>query len=148
MAPSSNGKGDPKGTFMLLSFSAEGIRYLACELTDGLVLVYHTGLFGWTVTPFAFDVMSRVLRRAIGRRIHGRMTIYVDDLVGVTLKRFLRDDMAIACSVCEWLLGSQAMAEDKWETGRCIRLGYRFGANESGNRAQKFSENNVWILCC
>lgn len=113
-------KGDLKGAFTLLSFSAEGIRYLACELTDDLVLVYHTGLFGWTGTPFAFDVVSRVLRREIGRRINGRMTIYVDDLFGVTLKKFLLEDMAIARSVCEGLLGSQAMAEDKWETGRCV----------------------------
>ena len=110
-------KGDLKGAFTLLSFSPEGVQYLACELTDDLVMVYHTGLFGWTGTPYAFDVITRVLRREIGKRIRGRMHMYVDDLFGITLKRFLDEDMTAARSVCEGLLGSQAMAEDKWEVG-------------------------------
>jgi hypothetical protein len=113
-------KGDLRGAFTLLSFSADGVKYLACELTDDLILVYHTGLFGWTGTPFAFDVVTRVLRREINKRIHGRMTMYVDDLIGITLLQHLAADKASARLVCEGLLGSKAMAEDKWEEGRRI----------------------------
>ena len=66
--------------------------------------------------------MTRVLRREINKRIHGRSGMYVDDLLGITLWRFLKEDMSTARAVCEGILGSQAMAEDKWEEGRCLDI--------------------------
>ena len=50
------------------------------------------------------------------------MHMHVDDLFGITLKRFLEADMATAREVCEELLGSESMAEDKWEIGSSIAI--------------------------
>jgi len=33
--------------------------------------MYHTGLFGSTLMPGAFDVITRVLRRRINDAVHG-----------------------------------------------------------------------------
>ena len=113
-------KADLQGAFTLLSFRPEDVQYLACELTDDLVMIYHTGLFGWTGTPFAFQVVTRVLSRVINLRIDGQVVMYVDDIGGVSLKCKVEQDMRICKEVCEGLLGPKAMAEDKWECSRRI----------------------------
>jgi hypothetical protein len=113
-------KADLQGAFTLLSFRPEDVQYLACELTDDLVMIYHTGLFGWTGTPFAFQVVTRVLNRVINLRINGQAVMYVDDIGGVSLRSEVEHDMRICKEVCEGLLGPKAMAEDKWECGRRI----------------------------
>ena len=112
-------KWDLRKAFTLLSFRATDAKLLACELTDGLTLVYHTGLFGWTGTPFAFQVISRALHRALLRK-HIRQLIYVDDIGGVCLQRALPQTKEEVRELTEGLLGSRALAEQKWETGRRI----------------------------
>lgn len=113
-------KSDLKGAFTLLSFRPEYVRYLGCALTDDLVLLYHCGLFGWTGTPYAFQVITRVLVRQISSRVSGRVCMYVDDLIGICLKSELPHDQAIAREIMEGLLGPEAIAEDKWVSGRRI----------------------------
>ena len=108
--------------FTLLFFEPGGVRYLACELTDDLVLVYYCGCFGWTGTPFAFQVITRVLTRLINAHIKGKAKMYVDDVMGCTLLRYLDNDKRIASTICEGLLGSKAMALDKWAEGRRLAL--------------------------
>jgi len=111
-------KGDLRKAFTLLNVRAGDVKFFACELTDGLVLFYHTGLFGWTGTPFCFQVVTRAVERLVRMRIKGRMRMFVDDGMGVTMKQFLEQDIGQMREVCEALLGPLAIAEDKWEWGR------------------------------
>jgi len=111
-------KADLAKAFTLLSFRPESVHLLACELTDDLVMVYHSGLFGWTGTPFCFNPVTRALERAINRQIKGVTVVYVDDIIGVTHKNNLEHDKSICNKTCEGLLGSKAVAKHKWESGR------------------------------
>jgi len=111
-------KGDLRKAFTLLNVRPEDVKLFACELTDGLVLFYHTGLLGWTGTPFCFQVITRVIQRLVQARVKGRMKMFVDDGMGVTMRQHLRHDVGIMRDVCEQLLGPMAIAEDKWEWGR------------------------------
>jgi hypothetical protein len=113
-------KADLSKAFTLLSFQPQSVHLLACELTNDLVMVYHSGLFGWTGTPFCFDVVTRALVRSINGRIQGRATMYVDDIIGVTHKIHLEQDKIVCYNVCEGLLGSKAVARHKWDSGRRI----------------------------
>jgi hypothetical protein len=95
-------------------------------LSDGLTLFYHTGLFGWTGTPYAFQVVTRAIKRVLQGTLRGDVEVYVDDLMGITLRHHWEEEQERVRQVCEGLLGSKAMAEDKWEWGRCIDwLGWR-----------------------
>jgi len=118
-------KADLSKAFTLLSFDSKSVHLLACELTDDLVMVYHSGLFGWTGTPFCFHVVTGALERAINLRVKGRTKMYVDDIVGVTLLKNLMHDQSKCYEVCEGLLGSKAVAKHKWESGRRLDvIGY------------------------
>ena len=111
-------KADLSKAFTLLSFQPESVHLLACELTDDLVMIYHSGLFGWTGTPFCFNPVTSALERSINKRIKGRVRMYVDDVAGVTRREDLEHDKEMCYRVCEGLLGSKAVARHKWESGR------------------------------
>ena len=78
-------KADLRGAFTLLNYHADDVRLMACELTGDLVCIYHTGQFGWTGMPFAFDIITRTLRKLVRSVIRGRMTMYVDDMIAVCM---------------------------------------------------------------
>ena len=123
-------KGDLAMAFTLLFVRPDGVRLFACELTDGLTLFYHTGFFGWTGTPFAFQVITRVLERALkALKMPGSVKIYVDDLMGVCMKADLIECRRIITELCEGLLGPTAIAEKKWEdslaTGQIDWIGWQ-----------------------
>jgi hypothetical protein len=119
-------KADLAKAFTLLNFKPEDVSKLACELTDGLTLVYHTGLFGWTGTPYAFQVVTRALESALRRCVKGRLCMYVDDIMGVAMRGWVEEVKERVREVVSGLLGSKALAEDKWELGRKIDwLGWR-----------------------
>lgn len=110
-------KWDLRKAFTLLSFRPEDARLLACELTDDLSLVYHAGLFGWTGTPFAFQVISRTLHKLLSQRGVSQL-VYVDDIGGACRQDILMNTKATVRTVTEGLLGPKALAEQKWESGR------------------------------
>ena len=110
-------KADLRGAFTLLNYHADDVRLMACELTGDLVCIYHTGQFGWTGMPFAFDIITRTLRKLVRSVIRGRMTMYVDDMIAVCMAWYLEHDKGQAKAVSERLLGSKAIADDKWADG-------------------------------
>ena len=105
--------GSAGGAFTLLFIHPESVKRLAFALTNGLTMLYHTGMFGWTGMPAAFDVVSRVLKRAINKVIYGVCKIYVDDLMGVSIKRDLEHDLQEAKRICCGLLGPDAVEDKK-----------------------------------
>lgn len=139
-------KADLKGAFTLLNFRPEDVKYLACELTDDLVLLYHTGLFGWTGTPYAFQVVTRVIKRLLRTHISSHIEMYVDDIVGVCLGREFESIRSQVIRICEGLLGPGAVAPDKWDHGRCIDvLGWNI--NLDSQRVSIAKRNFLKVVC-
>jgi hypothetical protein len=62
-------KMDLRGAFTLLFVKGDSVQKLAFELTDGLTMLYITGMFGWTGMPFAFQVVTRILVRIINSEL-------------------------------------------------------------------------------
>jgi len=109
-------KMDLKGAFTLLFVKPESVRLLAFELTDNLTMFYTTGMFGWTGTPAAFDIVTRVLRKKLSNVLVGEANIYVDDILGVCAQSELVSDMSMVRKVVRSLLGPDSLASDKEET--------------------------------
>ena len=115
-------KMDLKGAFTLLYVLPNDVPLLSFELTGNLTVMHHTGMFGYTGMPASFDVVSRVISRNLQLLIKGKLTIYVDDLIGVCRKTDQNHDQAKAVEFCEGLLGPDAVAHDKTETGRKLDI--------------------------
>jgi hypothetical protein len=114
-------KADLKGAFTLLNVSPSDTSLFACELTDNLVLIYPTGSFGWTGTPFCFQVITRQLVTLLRRRMSDAVVwAYVDDIMGICRRSDLLRYQEVIREVCTGLLGPKAMAEDKWASGRTL----------------------------
>ena len=113
---------DLKGAFSLMFIRPEDGRLLCFEFTDGLtiMLMYHTGMFGHTEMPCGFDIVTRVLRRTINKRINrdSECEGYVDDIMGASSIEFVLSDMAAAEGVCNSLLGPGAVEKTKSSWGR------------------------------
>ena len=120
-------KMDLKGAFNLLFIRPEDVKLMAFQLTNNLTMFYMTGMFGWTGTPAAFQVVTRVITFALERVLQGAALMYVDDIMGVCQLSDLEQDMHHAKSICESLLGPNAIASNKTESGRQIEwIGWLF----------------------
>ena len=115
-------KADLAKAFTLLDFNPTDVHLLACQLTDDLTLFYHSGLFGWVGTPFAFQVITRVLGRLINTRLVGEGDLYVDDLLAVSPTAEVEAEHTRATECMNGLLGSKAEAAAKFETGRTLDM--------------------------
>jgi hypothetical protein len=91
---------DLRGAYTLLSFEDAAVPLMSAELAGEAVIMFLCGVFGWSGTPAAFQVVSRALKVQINISISGQVTIYVDDLFGVSLRRTVDDDIRVACSIC------------------------------------------------
>jgi hypothetical protein len=118
-------KMDLRGAFHLLFIHPDSAQRLAFALgkdTEGvdLSVVFHTGIFGWTGMPGAFQVVTRVISRLVNARIWGKAMMYVDDLMGVSDLGHILSDLQAAREVCTGLLGEDAVEDRKTEYGRTI----------------------------
>jgi hypothetical protein len=64
-------KMDLNGAFTLLSFVLEAVPKMCLELTGDLVMFILCGIFNWTGTPAAFQVITRTTVWELRQRIHG-----------------------------------------------------------------------------
>jgi hypothetical protein len=111
-------KMDLKSAYTLLFFRPDEIPKLGIPLAGGLVMLVMCGVFGWACTPFAFQVITRAILFELKRKLRGVALMYVDDIIGATLQRFLQGDLKISEEVCTGLLGPKAVAPEKTEAGR------------------------------
>ena len=134
-------KMDLKGAFTLLTFETEAVRKLAMEMSNDLVMIFLCGVFGWTGTPAAFQVLNRTVKWEINQVIHGVILMYSDDIIGVTLDKHLEKDLQKCKSICTNLLGPDAVEDSKTESGRRLTvLGFDIDLNES---LVTISEKNI-----
>ena len=115
---------DLKGAFSLMFIKPEDVQLLAFELTDGLSMIYHTGMFGHSEMPCGFDIITRVLRRSIGEAIHpdSECDAYVDDIMGASSIDTVLSDMTVATGRCNKLLGPNAVESTKSSWGRRVDI--------------------------
>lgn len=113
-------KMDLAGAFTLLSFRPEDVRLMGFEMSEELVLFYLVGIFGWTGTPAAFQVITRALIFELRRLVEGQLTMYVDDAIAVCLSKQLSSNIFKCDAVFTNLLGPEAVAHAKTESGRMI----------------------------
>lgn len=104
---------DLEGAYTLLSYLLEQVRLIATLISAGLVVFFLCGIFGWTGTPFAFNVVTRAIVWELERRLNGLAAMYVDDIAAGCLRRHLKSNIAVITQVCTTLLGSKAIKESK-----------------------------------
>ena len=118
-------KTDLRGAYQLLSLRPECAKYFGMEISRERIYIHLCGMFGWTCTPAAFQVVSRGIQWELRHRLKWRCKMYVDDIVGVCMADDISNEIECAKSVCTDLLGPNAIAEDKTEIGtRLDILGY------------------------
>ena len=111
---------------LTISFRPDDVGLFAVEVTDEQVFLQFCGIFGWTGTPAAFQVVSR----ALSHELNQSLTVYVDDMCGVCLSWDLDNDLVLCKSICRNLLGPDSVADDKTECGtRLDFIGYSVDLN-------------------
>ena len=124
---------DLKGAYTLISFRPEDVHLLTMEMTEGLAMVFLCGVFGWTGTPAAFQVITRALVWELRRVLSSSLVMYVDDIIAVSLAGpTLAQDMRIAQDLCVGLLEDNAVQIKKTIKGhRLPAIGYTFDLTHS-----------------
>jgi hypothetical protein len=118
-------KMDLRGAYTLLSFRPEDVGLFAMLLSDDLVYLQMVGIFGWSGTPAAFQVVTRAITWELRHALRSRTVMYVDDIMGVCFAEDLEVDLARAKDICTSLLGPGSVADDKTESGvRLDMIGY------------------------
>ena len=118
-------KMDLKGAYTLLSFRAEYVGLFGMLLTDDLVYLQLAGIFGWSGTPAAFQVVTRAIAWELRSRLRSRTVMYVDDIIGIGFEADIAADLALTRTICTTLLGPDAVADDKTEVSRRLDvIGY------------------------
>ena len=124
-------KMDLKGAFTLLSFRPEHVKLFGMELTNDddaastFAVFFLCGVFGWTGTPAAFQVVTRAIVWQLRQQTKGALDMFVDDLIGVCLREHLQDELAAARRLCTDLLGEKAVSDKKTEWGQRLDvIGY------------------------
>ena len=106
-------KTDLKGAYTLMSFKSSNCMKFAVELVKDITIIFLCGLFGWSSTPAAFQVITRAIIFELGLILLGMALMYVDDIVGVSERSELQHDLDAARGVCTNLLGDHAVQDDK-----------------------------------
>jgi hypothetical protein len=93
-------KMDLKGAYTLLSFRPEDVGLFAMLLTGDLVYLQIAGIFGWSGTPAAFQVVTRAITWELKHALRSRTVMYVDDIVRVCFETDLKGDLQRTREVC------------------------------------------------
>lgn len=118
-------KMDLRGAYTLLSFRPEDAGLFGMELTDDLIYLQICGIFGWSSTPAAFQVVTRALKWEFKSRLKSNTEMYVDDVIGVCFAEDVESDIVEAARICTSLLGPTAVAVEITKTDtRMEIIGY------------------------
>jgi hypothetical protein len=124
-------KMDLLGAYNLIFFKASDAGLLAMEMSDNLTLISMVGHFGWVGTPFAFDVISRLLVKLVNLRAKGEAVIATDDLIGCCASLDLIHDLQIADECIHSIFNADCVNESKTVSGRVIEaIGWTFNLDE------------------
>ena len=113
---------DLRGAYTLLSFRPEDAGLFGMELTGDLIYLQICGIFGWSSTPAAFQVVTRALKWEFKSLLTSYTEMYVDDVIGVCFAENVATDIKEATRICLSLLGPKSVATDKTETGTRLEI--------------------------
>ena len=140
-------KMDLKGAYTLLSFRPSDVKLFGMELTNDdesvagqFAIFFLSGIFGWTETPYAFQVVTRAIVYELKKTTLGDVDMFVDDIMGVCLKRDSAAEIARADRLCTGLLGPEAVAQHKTLCGQ--RLDWIGYAVDSSKQRVTISKKN------
>ena len=120
-------KVDLRGAYTLLSFKPEEVPLLGAEMRGGLLVFFLCGIFGWSGTPAAFQVVTRALKWEFQRCVSGACNMYVDDVMGVSVCSLVEEDVRKVVALCNGLFNSDCVESSKTEVGRRVTvIGYDF----------------------
>ena len=85
----------------------------AVELVIGVTIIFLCGLFGWSSTSAAFQVITRAILFQLKALLLGLALMYVDDIIGVSARVHVGHDLDAARGVCTELLGDNAVQDEK-----------------------------------
>jgi hypothetical protein len=140
-------KMDLKGAYTLLSFRPSDVKLFGMELTNDdesiagqFAIFFLSGIFGWTETPYAFQVVTRAIVYELRKTTSGDLDMFVDDIMGVCLRRDSAAEIATADRLCRGLLGPDAVAQHKTLWGQ--RLDWIGYAVDSSTQRVTISKKN------
>jgi hypothetical protein len=107
-------KVDVSGAYPQLKVNPDDAHLLGSELVKGWIMVNHHGTFGLSVTPYAFEVISRLLRVIVSDelRVEGVAHFYTDDGIGFSSRALYQEHMAKAAKAIT-MMGQQAVNVEK-----------------------------------
>jgi hypothetical protein len=82
-------------------------------LSGDLVYLQMVGIFGWSGTPAAFQVVTRAITWELRHALRSRTIMHVDDIMGVCFAEDPEADLDTAKEICTSLLGPGSVADDK-----------------------------------
>jgi hypothetical protein len=86
-------KMDLRGADTLINFRTEDVRLMSSEMIGDIIISFIYGIFGWTGTPAAFQVVTRALLWELTQVLVGLALMYVDDIRGVCLRNDVESEM-------------------------------------------------------
>ena len=108
-------KMDFKGAFTLLTFNLDEVESVGLRLTKEVIMLFLCGVFGWTGTPAAFNVVTKAVLWELHQEgvLQGYVDMFVDDIIGVAWAWDVVKDMNIARELCRKLMGPNSMELSK-----------------------------------
>lgn len=122
---------DLSGAYNLLDFHPSSLPLLAFALSNNTTVIHTTGVFGWVGTPFAFQVISRLLgalSNHILKQLGSEMVWYVDDGIGISWggDAMATQHLNLILALVRALLGQDAANDQKTAQGRVLdMIGWR-----------------------
>ena len=113
---------DLRGAYTLLSFRPEDAGLFGMEVTSDLIYLQICGIFGWSSTPAAFQVVTRALKWEFKLRLKSYTEMYEDDIIGICFVEDVAADIERVTKICSNLLGPYAIAPDKTEEGTRLEI--------------------------
>ncbi len=115
-------KVDISGAFTWIDFQPSDVHCMAQELAGGRIFLSLVGVFGASILPFAFNVISKAFRHEVKKTTRGGADIYSDDGFGCCLLRDLQWEMETACSIFENMIGENCIKKSKNVSGRIVNV--------------------------
>jgi hypothetical protein len=105
----------------------EWAHLFAQEIYNGKLILHNCGVFGGTVTPGAFQTVTRCVLHEVSATTKGGAEMYVDDLGGICMKVDVDYEMSRAKHIITDLLGDNSVQEEKNITGQVVKIiGWEF----------------------
>ena len=93
---------------------------MAQDMANDRVFISLVGVFGATILPFAFNVITKSFRYEMKKVTGGGADIYADDGFGCCLVKDLEKEMSTACNIFERTLGEDCINQKKNLSGRIV----------------------------